>query len=182
MPGSPGVSTMYLSDAPVAANLTTIRTFWNALVAGLPNTLSLQVFGSGDIIDDTDGRIAGSWTAAAPAVVAGTSASGYGAPVGSCVNWLTNGIVAHRHVRGRTFIVPTVNQFEPGGTLLATWITTLTTAASTMMTGLAPLLTIWARPFEPKPGDDAPARDGSSHQAIGVSVPDKAIVLRSRRD
>jgi len=173
---------MFLAHAPTAADLTAIKNFWNALVAGLPNTLSLQVQGTGDIIESTTGQLTGVWAATQPAAVTGTSASGYAAPVGTLVHWLTPGIVNGRHVRGTTYIVPTVNQFEPGGTPVATWLTTLTTAATTLWGALGTDFSVYARKYDPPPGSSNPHRDGSIHAVTGVQVPDKSIVLRSRRD
>jgi hypothetical protein len=99
---------------------------------------------------------------------------------------LTGSVVDGRRVRGTTYIVPTVNQFEPGGTPLNTWVSTLQTAASAMMTSLTPNLVVWHRPkFGPKPGPGLPRpliRNGESKGVNGVFVPDKAVVLRSRRD
>jgi len=181
-PGGPGVSTHYLAVSYPAGSIAAIRTFYNALAALLPNTLNIQVPGSGDLIDDATGDIIGSWTDTTPAVVAGTSASGYAAPVGALVRWNTNGIVAGRRVRGKTFIVPGVNMFEPGGTPIASAITTMTTAATTLVTATSPGLLVWARPFTPGPDDDRPARAGTSHAVTSAFVPDKSMVLRSRRD
>jgi len=186
MPGAPGVSTFYTGAAPLAADLTAIRTFFNALAAGLPNTLTITVQGLGDIVDDSNGALVGSWTQTAPATVLGTSASGYASPVGSLVHWLTGAVVDGRRLRGTTYIVPTVNNYDANGTLLGAWVTTLTTAANAMFVSLGSNLVIWHRPkFGPKPVGGGPRpiiRTGSSSGATGVFVPDKSVVLRSRRD
>lgn len=182
MPGAPGVSTHYLGSAPAAADLTAFRTFYNALIAGLPNTLTLTIPGSGDILDETTGTITGTWTATAPSTVVGTAASGYAAPVGTLAHWVTGGVVRGRRVRGTTFIVPTVNQFEPGGTPIGTWITTLQTAATALVTSLGANLVVWARPLRDPDPPHAIVEPGSLHGVTGATVPDKAMVLRSRRD
>jgi len=186
MPGAPGVSTFYDSGPPSASELTAIRTFFNSLAAGLPNTLTISVQGTGDVVTAETGELVGGWSATAPSTVVGTSASGYGAPVGTCVHW-TTGVVAHgRRVRGTTYIVPTVNQYEPGGTPIGTWVTTVQTAAAALVTALAGNMVVWHRPkFGPKPGPGVPRpviRTGSVADVTGTSVPDKAVVLRSRRD
>jgi len=185
-PGAPGISTFYTPAPPAAADLTAIWTFFNALIAGLPNTMTIQVQGTGDTVDDGTGDLTGSWTATAPSVVTGTSASGYAAPTGSCVHWTTGSVMDGRRVKGTTFIVPTVNQYEANGTLVGTWVTTLTTAAQTMQTALGANFMVWHRPlYGPRPpgGGSRPLlRAGGSANVTGVSVPDKAVVLRSRRD
>jgi hypothetical protein len=181
-PGGPGVSTHYLGVGYPAGSIAAIRTFYNALAGLLPNTLNIQVPGSGDLIDDASGSIVGTWSDTTPAVVAGSSASGYAAPVGALVRWNTGGIVAGRRVRGKTFIVPGVNMFEPGGTPIASAITTMTTAATALVTATTPALLVWARPFDPVPPDTRPHRDGTSHAVTSAFVPDKSMVLLSRRD
>jgi hypothetical protein len=182
MPGAPGVSTHYLNAAPGAADLTAIRTFFNALAAGIPNTANLTVDGVGDIINAQTGNLVGTWSATPPAAVAGSAASGYAAPVGTLVHWNTASVINRHRVKGTTYIVPTVNQFEPGGTPLATWLTTLSNAAGAMRDSLTGLFVVWARPFVPPVGSEADPRDGSAVLVNGHSVPDKAVVLRSRRD
>jgi hypothetical protein len=186
MPGAPGVSTMYLNATPTAADLTAIRTFFNALVAGLPNTATLQVQGVGDVISDTNGALSSTWVTTAPGVVTGTSASGYAGPTGACVHWLTNGIVRRRRVKGTTYIVPSVNQYDANGTLLGAWVTTVSGAAATMFGAMIGKFVVWNRPLygpRPGPGAERPILEsGSSHPVVGSQVPDKAVVLRTRRD
>lgn len=186
MPGAPGISTWYTSAPPAAADLTAIRSFFNSLAAGLPNTLTITVLGVGDSLEETTGVLENVWSATAPATVVGTSASGYGAPVGTVIHWLTGVVVDGRRVKGSTFIVPTVNQYEAGGTPVGTWITTLTTAGNTLIAALGTQAGVWHRPkFGPRPGPGLPRpriRDGSWEPASSVLVPDKAVVLRSRRD
>jgi hypothetical protein len=75
MPGAPGVSTHYLGVGVAAADLTAIRTFYNALITGLPNTLTLTVLGTGDKVDDETGELTGSWSATAPTIVNGWPSS-----------------------------------------------------------------------------------------------------------
>jgi hypothetical protein len=180
-PGGPGVSTFYFSTL-TTAYLTALRTFYNALVAMLPNTCSIQVAGSGDTISDVDGKINGVWSNTPPSVVTGTSASGYAAPVGVLVRWESAGIVNGHHVRGKTYIVPAVNIYEANGTIVAANLTTISGAAATLLTAVGSDMKVWARPFDTDPVDPAKHRDGSSYAITSATVPDKAVVLRSRRD
>jgi hypothetical protein len=73
-------------------------------------------------------------------------------------------------VRGKTFIVPMcANTFEPNGTLAALWVTNLTTFGNNLAAATADL-SVWSR------------KQGALASVSTVSVPDKAAVLRSRRD
>lgn len=182
MPGAPGVSVMYANSAPSAATLTGVKTFWGAVSGSLPSTLTISVPGTGDIIDEATGDLTGTWSTTAPATTIGASAADYSAPSGSLVHWATSGVVAGRRVRGTTYIVPTVAQYESNGTLKSAWITTVQTAASALVSAFAGTMVVYARKFDPPAGSDKPARVGSSHVVTGNSVPDKAVVLRSRRD
>lgn len=181
-PGGPGISTFYLAGSYPTGSIAAIRTFFDAIKAFLPNTVSVQVSGSGDLIEDTTGALGGTWADTTPAVVVGTSASGYAAPTGMQVQWKTGAIVGRRRAVGKTFLVPLANIFEPGGTPLGTTVTSITAAANALLTATTPALLVWSRPFEPEEGDERPARLGSSHAVTSVNVPDKAVVLRSRRD
>ena len=99
---------------------------------------------------------------------------------------LTAGFVAGRRVRGRWFIVPLIaTGYDTAGSLSTAAQTTLDTAATALVTAFAGDMVVWARPF---PGRDAspgvpavPARSGSVHPIIDVTVPDLAVSLRSRR-
>lgn len=186
MPGAPGVSTHYLASAPSAADLTAVKTFYGSFASFLPSSLTISVPGFGDVIDDVSGELQNTWTATAPAAVVCASAAAYAAPVGGCVHWLTGSVIGGRRVKGTTFIVPLVNKFDTNGTLDNAWVTTMDTAAGTLITALGANLGVWHRPrFGPKPGPGIPRprlSDGSFEGVSGHSVPDKVVVLRSRRD
>lgn len=183
-PGGPGVSTHYLDPGFAAGSLGVIRTFYNGLISYLPNTISIQVPGSGDILDDANGELVSQWTDTTPAVCVGTSASGYAAPAGMIVQWKTATIVDGNRLVGKTYIVPMANVFEPGGTPTSAVVTSVGTLALSMVTGLAGDLLVWHRPIKANPEADPPVvgRLGSSAPVTTVSVPDRAAVLRSRRD
>jgi hypothetical protein len=180
-PGAPGVTTFYTQGAPFSTDIDGIRAFFDAIKAYLPTGLTIQVPTSGDMINEADGKITTSWTTVAtPAVVTGSNVGTYAGNAGACVHWLTAGVVAGRRVRGRSFLVPLVGAFEANGSLAATPLSTITSAAAALVTA-ATSLAVWARPFTPEPGDNKPARAGTLHDVIGSRVPDLAVSLRSRR-
>jgi hypothetical protein len=91
------------------------------------------------------------------------------------ITWLTGLVHQGRRVRGRTFLVPTANQFfDTNGTLAAAFLTNLRTAAAAYIaTAVNPA--IWARP-------DPGTTNGAAFAVAAASVADKVAVLTSRRD
>lgn len=174
-PGAPGVSTFYLDPTPAQATIDSIRTFFNALIALLPSGLTINVPSSGDEISEATGDITGSWSVATtPTTVTGTGAGNYAGNAGAVVHWLTQGVVANRRVRGRTFIVPLVSTaYDTAGSLGSATITTINGAASTFIAANPGLVNVWSRP--------RPGLSGSQNAITSTRVPDLAVSLRSRR-
>jgi len=171
-PGSPGYTNLYVGTSIV--NQTEIRAFFNALVALLPNALTIQVPNSGDVVDESTGTITGAWTGTANTVVTGTSIGVYAGAAGACVNWRTSLLIAGRRPIGRTFLVPLVNTaFQNDGSLAAATVTTIQTAATTLITNLAGELKVWSRP--------RPSIAGANVTVTSSNVPDLSVVLRTRR-
>lgn len=189
-PGAPGVSTFYLSAPALQANVDSIRTFFNACAGLLPSGMTITVPASGDLINDVDGKITGSWTVATPpAVVTCTAAGQYAGNAGAVVHWLTGSVLGGRRVRGKTFMVPLVSAYEANGSLLASAITTLQNAANALVTATSPNLRVFSRPvaahtkYDEKTGQptNVPGRNGSNYPVSSAKIPDLAISLRSRR-
>ena len=189
-PGAPGVSVFWLENA-TQARVDAIRTFFNSIAGLIPTGTTITVPGSGDVLNDSDGKISSTWSVTTPpAVVTGTGAGAYAGQTGMVVHWLTAGVINGRRLRGRTFIVPTVNTtFETNGSPTSAAINTLNTAANTLVGALGLDFVVWSRPvkahtkYDPESGapTNVPARAGSTANVTGVRVPDLAITLRSRR-
>lgn len=171
--GSPGLTTFYCTDALTL--LPAARTFFNSIAALLPAAVQISFEPFGAQIEDSTGDLTGSWsTGSTPAVVQGALAGSYSAPSGMLVNWLTNAIVGGRFLRGKTFIVPgPVSSTD--GTPNSANVSTLQAAASVLASDLGGLR-VWHRPTVAAPSS------GSSAEVLSVNVPDKFVVLRSRRD
>jgi hypothetical protein len=179
-PGSPGVSTFY-SDASVALPLAAIRTFFDTIKTRFPSVTNWTFPGVGDIFDSATGALVGSWAQAAPAVLVATGSAGnWVGPAGACVNWQTSTIVppvpprttGHR-LRGRTFLVPfDTNQFD-NGSLVAATVTNVLAASTALVAAAGADLRVWHRPVA--------GAGGVAGAITGATVPDKAVVLRSRR-
>lgn len=108
------------------------------------------------------------------------------APTGLVTTYGTAGIVNAHRVRGRTFHVPvSYYAFDTDGTPAASSVLLARDFGTSMLdAGTTDLVFgIYARPVDAAhatPG--SPVRPGSFHGAVSSGAPDKAIVLRSRRD
>ncbi len=185
-PGAPGVSQMYYGTSagnlPTQNNIDAIRTFFNALVAYLPSGLTITVPKTGDQINQSDGKIVGTWDVPTqPAVVTGTATGNYAGNAGAVIHWLTPTVVNGRRVRGRTFIVPLAAvAFDAQGSLGTTFQTALQAAGTALVGQADGAPSVWARPFTHKT-DPSKNRVGSLAQVTSIRVPDLAVSQRSRR-
>lgn len=145
--------------------------FFNAIKAYLPTDVSLSWDGVAQTFDGT-GQLIGEVTYTPPASFSGTGTGSYSAPSGAVVNWITNAFLKGRRVRGRSYLVPLVQQaYQNDGTLSVAFLAAVRPAAEALVAG-APDLVIHG-------GDDS--RGYVTSTVSGSSVPDRAAVLRSRR-
>jgi hypothetical protein len=174
-PGAPGYTNFYVLEAgPITTATDGIRAFFDAIKGVIPSGITITVQPSGDQINDTNGNITGAWSVdPAPAVVTGSAAGTYAGNAGGVVSWRTNGVVANRRVRGRSFLVPLASTVYDTNGLTSAAIATLQGAASGLVTAVSPNLAVWSRPTQ--------LRSGSSHPVTSATVPDLSASLRSRR-
>lgn len=191
--GAPGISTNFFQkrtglswDTYGAQMVTRVQDAWTELAPYIPNSVTVTTEGTIDILSDSTGEVQQTLAAEA-ASHTGTSATGL-LPTASAlvVTWRTPGVVAGRHVRGRTFISPiTANAVDFTGTPDAAFLALASTFASTLRGtgGEAVVPIIWARP-KPAPNTDPQTwlRFGSQHLITEATIRDKFAVLRSRRD
>lgn len=172
--GLPGLSTVYAHSGAILN--TPLRAFFASIVGYLPAGINIAIDANGDEINDADGHITGGWSDTAVTPVTGGTSGAYAAPAGLVVEWLTNGVSAHRRVMGKTYLVPS-NQIGTNGQPAPVAISGILTAANALIAAIpAPdNLVVWHRP--PKGGSS-----GFSSDVIGARVPNKVVVLRSRRD
>lgn len=168
LPGFPGVSTFYsVGDVTFAINK--IQSFFDGLKARIPAPCVISYPTAGNVVDSGTGLATAAWTAAPSGATTCTGGGNYAAPVGAVVNWHTGLYVGGRELRGKTFIVPlTAGQFAPDGTLDPLTVTALQTQANGAIGGGNPLH-VWGKTA------------GANAPVTAASVPDKAVVLRSRR-
>ena len=183
--GGPGVATMYFLD--VATAIESVSRFWSSLTAILPNTVHITPERSGDTIEDTTGALTGSWLGGVVSTSVGQNPGAYSAPSGAVVTWRTSTVLDRKRVRGRTFVVPlAAGAYQDDGTLGAGAIGTIQAAATQLILEQSNSFVVWHRPFAGRAAVGTiparPAHLGGHGLITASSVPDRAAVLRSRRD
>lgn len=181
-PGAPGVSTFYLDAA--TTNTAPLQAFFNSIKDLFPNTLTIQVPNAGDQIDSATNKITGAWVGSGGGTSSSiATANPYSGTSGAMVRWLTNAVLNGRRLSGRTYLVPmNQTQYANDGSLSGTCQTTITTAATTLITAYAGALNIYGPPRDAGttgPGD--PGKAAITSPVIAAIVPDLAVVMRSRR-
>jgi hypothetical protein len=167
--GAPGVSTFYFDDTS-APPLTAVRNFFDACKSFHPNVVNWSFPNSGRTID-VNGNVIGAWSVSSVSNVVGTAAdNNYSSVSGYLVRWNTGTFVGGRELRGKTFMVPASNAvYDIAGTIQGGMTTSVPTAANALIAA-APTLRVWSR------------RHASVATVSAGAMPDKAIVLRTRRD
>lgn len=184
-PGAPGVSTFY--SLVEGAMQGSIRTLFASIGGLIPADVTLNVEYSGDAFNDVNGDLVGSWSEAAMDPVVGTGTGVYSAPSGLAIDWLTETIVDSHHLRGRTYIVPLIGSaYEDDGSIASATLTALVDPLNVFVGAVTGAMVVWHRPREARDADAThravTARAGSHGLVTTSSVPDKAVILRSRRD
>lgn len=171
--GAPGYSVFYATPALGLSGV--VKTFFESIKQFLPTTVNIASPSSGDTINELSGTLLGSWSGGVGGSTQGTGVGDYAAPAGLSVQWLTDGVVNGRRVRGRTFIVPILaSTFDGQGNIDTAALNTVQSAADALVTAAAGELHVWHRPVN--------GGGGSIHAITGARVADRAAILRSRRD
>jgi hypothetical protein len=179
--GAPGYSVLHFNaveETTDAAQLAAdaVGTFFRSIEDYLGAGVQVRIGGAVDIIDEASGELLTMLNVTPPAAASSGVSTGYSAVSGAVVHWITNSVRNGRRVRGKNFIVPlSGSSYDSTGTLTPTVLLQLQGAADALV-GAAPGLVVWARPSA------TGATDGLSADVTTARVPDKAAVLRSRRD
>jgi hypothetical protein len=181
-PGAPGVSTFYLD--PTTTNMAHLKTFFNSIKDVFPNGLTTEVPNSGDVIDSATNHIVGGWIGSGGGTqtsIAGANA--YSGTSGGLVRWQTNAILNGRRLAGRTYLVPLERaQYDLNGSLAASFITLVGTAAATLIAAYAGSLVMYGPPRNAGTlGPTDPGKAAITGPVISAVIPDLAAVMRSRR-
>jgi len=162
------------------------HTLFQGMAAYVPNLVQITPFTDVRLIEDTTGDLVNIFTVTGVSSIGGGAvASQYSGASGACIDWLT-GVIHGKHLMtGRTFFVPLAAlAYENNGTLADQTVTDIALAAEGFRTAAGPAFGVWGRPRKEQvpPNPNKPALTGQFARAIGSRVPDKAVVLRSRRD
>lgn len=138
----------------------------------LPNDVTITFEAEVKEIDIASGALLGVHAVTPPASVTGVQTGVYSAPSGAKVDLITNGIVAGRRLKGRTFVVPLIStSYADNGLISSGARGRLNTAFEAFRDQAgAYSLGVWSRTH------------GVLADVISVSASTKAAVLRSRRD
>lgn len=184
--GAPYLATHYFDVAggTAAQAVGDVAGFWTGVDAGLDSELTWATEASVDSINEATGALVTSTSV--------TPLTGTGGTVGPVLpfaaqglaRWRTNGIVAGRRVRGRTFIPGITELGVDNGVLLASTISNINTQGQAMIDSLNSIAVVWSRPVAANPTATPPvvARSGTMHPVVGVDTWNQLAVLRSRRD
>jgi len=189
--GAPGVTTLYFSNA--AESQAAVHDFCVGLANYLPPVVHLSVEPGGDVIEDTNGALTQVWAGTQQADVVGVGASpNYSSVSGALIRWETLAIRSGSRLRGRSYIVPlTDSAYATDGTLTAQAKLDFGDLASIFIGAVTPNMLVWQRPRTATaaytdgrgiPHKALSGRLGSSAVVVTSSVPDRVVVLRSRRD
>lgn len=184
--GAPGYTNLYFSEftesgytqAMADGAVAKAVTFVNGIKTYLPNTVTIGVDPTVEIVQSDTGNLVGFFTTTPAAASAGAASGTYSAATGICFSWGTNGVRNNRRVRGRTFVVPFGGPYyDLDGTINNTALTALRGVGTALLaTGGVTDFGIWGRPTSKG------ATDGVWFPAETATVKDKVAVLRSRRD
>lgn len=173
-PGAPGVMTLYFGTS--VADFTAVRTFITSIKDLFPNGLTFSFPTTLDIINEATGQLTNATAIAGQTAAASIStAAPYAGSAGALIHWNTSAFVNGRRVAGRTYCVPLANSnFANDGSLSGSAITTLQNAATALIAAYGDGLKVWSRPKEG-------VRPGAFFTALSATIPDLAVVMRSRR-
>lgn len=180
----PAVSTFYGQPGGSVSDLTpALKTFFTALQAlCLPSGVSVSFNTLVDQIDEFTGTLVGTRTVPQQSGVAGAAGTAFSMPSGLLVQWITGAVHLGKRVVGRTFLVPAAGVEAAGGVPAGGSRTAIATAAAAFVTSTSLSFGVWSRPFLPGIGSDRPAHAGQAFTVTGAAVPNRFVVLRSRRD
>lgn len=180
-PGAPGYSTFHFQGSSPGSGAegerSRVRAFFAAFSQDLAGGTTITVLPTIQVYDEATGMMTGlidDTTTLTP--VAAPTTGNYAGPSGGMVQWNTGTVVNGRLLRGRTFLVPLgTTAYDNTGTLATATIGRINTGASELSgAGFASGFGVWSRPQS--------GGTGAFAEVNGHRVPDKVVVLRSRRD
>jgi len=182
--GAPGTSTFYFVGTSILDPLI-VHDFFAAVAPYLPASTRIQVAGSGELVEPTNGQVTGTWNANVPAVVAGTGAGGVPQlAMGPQVRLDTGSYRRGKHIRGRIYLIPSQSvAMDSTGQVAAATVTAITGAATALKGSSAGQWCVFHRPtFQPGVKPPVLVNPGEAIAIQTTTCMAKPAVLRSRRD
>lgn len=170
--GSPWVSTAFFAEGAGSAQqaATAVGAFWNAADALMEASVSWTTLADVEGVNAANGQVHSVFSTT-PVTGSGAAATtGLPTAAQGLVRWRTGVYVNGREIRGRWFIPGIATGNNNDGAPSATMVSTLNTAASTLIGDANSVLEIWSR------------ANGSSADVTSGTTWSQFAVLRSRRD
>jgi len=169
-----GVSTFYFGQEQGDTTGDALNDLFVALGAWVPNDVTWTIQQEGDLINDADGSLQGTWSDGPDFNVIASSAGAHAQGVGTYIRWDTAGINHGRRVKGRTFVVPLITAaWDTAGVMGGGPRGVISSAASAFRGALGDAFLVWSRPTASGPGMSFPT--------VGSFVPTTPSWLRTRR-
>lgn len=186
-PGAPGYTRFHWIELDTSikrqAALDGHRAFCAAFAATMKTTWTYQVQPTIQVYDIGTSELVREDSATAPPVVTGTglTSAAYAGGTGIRIRWSTGQVFSGRKLAGQTFMVPMQNVSDPDGTLLQSARDAALAAATALISLPTVFFSIWGKRFADT-GDPPPQTAGALFPVTSAIVPDKAAILKSRRD
>jgi len=187
--GGVGISRFWFANATladigapdVAAAAAASHAFLASAAGNVPTPISWTINPQVNVYDASTGLVQPPWVVTSPpAAVVGSGGTNFAAGVGARVNWKTSVVEGRRLIRGCIFVAPLASvSFNSSGSVQPTFVSTMTTAATTYLNALTAAGTtgmVWHRPAK---GTFSGGVLGPIRAGICSSVP---ASLRSRRN
>lgn len=182
--GAPGTTTIYFQGASIVGP-GVLKTFFDAWAPFIPNTVSVQVNATGELVEPTTGQVTGTWSVAPVAAVVGSAVGGVLVVTqGVQMRLETGSFRRGKHIRGRFFCIPSSSAvLASNGTVASNAISALTAAGNSLVTGSNAQLGVFHRPLKDYSVKPPVIKEQGEFIPASTCTPlSKVAVLRSRRD
>ena len=150
-----------------------LRTWYNSFSSYIPSGITITFPTVGEVLDDSDGSVANTWSESAVSTVTGTAGGAYASGTGACFVWNTGIFLTRRQLRGRTFMVPLAGMVDTDGSLSTGFASAVNTSTATFLAATVGKLSVWHRPVG--------FAGGTARLVDGYSLHDRPAFLNSRR-
>lgn len=181
--GAPGTTSVFFQGSSIV-NPQILKTFLDSWAGNIPAAVKIQVNGSGELVEPTDGKVVGTWTGVTPALITGTGTGSLNLSVGMQLRIETGAFRNGKHIRGRFYLIPsTGGTFDSIGAVTSTVVSTVQAAANTLLTASGSQIGVFHRPvYDRTVKPPVLTRPGEFIPAASLVALSKGAVLTSRRD